>query len=193
MTGNISGVWEWALSPVSLALPNAAKPHHRGQCAGPCAWWKRRRVQWRPEGSPQAGKEPLRTHGIPLSSIMKMSVCVWQGGIRTKGGWRWRIGWWGEWGCFRKKAKVEASPLEEGTAAHLVFLPGEFHGQRSLAGYSSWGHKQLDMTERLSTHTEVFALLLERTVTSKETHFWKDTKFTVFPVEGGGEGPMLLQ
>ena len=22
----------------------------------------------------------------------------------------------------------------------LVFLPGEFHGQRSLAGYSPWGH-----------------------------------------------------
>ena len=23
----------------------------------------------------------------------------------------------------------------------------EFHGQRSLAGYSSWGHKELDTTE----------------------------------------------
>ena len=23
-----------------------------------------------------------------------------------------------------------------------VFLPGKFHGQRSLAGYSPWGHKQ---------------------------------------------------
>ena len=23
-----------------------------------------------------------------------------------------------------------------------VFLPGEFHGQRSLAGYSPWGHKE---------------------------------------------------
>jgi len=22
-----------------------------------------------------------------------------------------------------------------------VFLPGEFHGQRSLAGYNLWGHK----------------------------------------------------
>ena len=28
-----------------------------------------------------------------------------------------------------------------------VFLPGKFHGQRSLAGYSPWGHKELDMTE----------------------------------------------
>ena len=28
-----------------------------------------------------------------------------------------------------------------------VFLPGESHGQRSLAGYSPLGHKELDMTE----------------------------------------------
>ena len=25
--------------------------------------------------------------------------------------------------------------------------PGEFHGQRILAGYSPWGHKESDMTE----------------------------------------------
>ena len=31
-----------------------------------------------------------------------------------------------------------------------VFLPGEFHGQMSLAGYSPWGHKELDTTERLT-------------------------------------------
>ena len=29
----------------------------------------------------------------------------------------------------------------------LIFLPGEFHGQRSLVGYSSWGYKESDMTE----------------------------------------------
>ena len=33
-----------------------------------------------------------------------------------------------------------------------VFLPGEFYGQRSLAGYSPYGHKELDMTEQLSLH-----------------------------------------
>ena len=27
-----------------------------------------------------------------------------------------------------------------------VFLPGESHRQRSLVGYSQWGHKELDMT-----------------------------------------------
>ena len=27
------------------------------------------------------------------------------------------------------------------------------HGQKKLAGYSPWGHKESDMTERLNTHT----------------------------------------
>ena len=31
-----------------------------------------------------------------------------------------------------------------------VFLPGEFHGQRGLVGYSPWGHKESDMTEWLT-------------------------------------------
>ena len=32
----------------------------------------------------------------------------------------------------------------------LVFLPGEFHRQRSLVGYSPWGHKESDTTEQLT-------------------------------------------
>ena len=35
-----------------------------------------------------------------------------------------------------------------------VFFPGESHGQRSLVGYSPWGLKESDMTERL-THMHV--------------------------------------
>jgi len=31
----------------------------------------------------------------------------------------------------------------------LVFLPGEFHGQGSLAGCSPWDHKKSDMTEAI--------------------------------------------
>ena len=33
-----------------------------------------------------------------------------------------------------------------------LFLPGEFHGQRSLVDPRSWGHKESDMTEH--THTQ---------------------------------------
>ena len=38
-------------------------------------------------------------------------------------------------------------PLNREWQPTPVFLPGEFHGQRSLAGYSPWGHKELDTTE----------------------------------------------
>ena len=31
-----------------------------------------------------------------------------------------------------------------------VFLLGESHGQKSLAGYSPWGRKESDMTEQLN-------------------------------------------
>ena len=34
----------------------------------------------------------------------------------------------------------------------LVFLPGKPHGQRSLVGYSPWGCKESDTTERLHFH-----------------------------------------
>ena len=30
-----------------------------------------------------------------------------------------------------------------------VFLPGDFHEQKNLAGYSPWGPKELDMAEQL--------------------------------------------
>ena len=33
-----------------------------------------------------------------------------------------------------------------------VFLPRKFHGQRSLAGYSLWGCKELNMTEHVHIH-----------------------------------------
>ena len=36
------------------------------------------------------------------------------------------------------------SSLEKGWLPILVFLSGEFHGQRSLVGYSPWGHKKSD-------------------------------------------------
>ena len=44
------------------------------------------------------------------------------------------------------------SPREWEWQSTPVFLPGEFHGQRSLAGYSLWGLKESDTTEKL-THT----------------------------------------
>ena len=35
-------------------------------------------------------------------------------------------------------------------ATHPVFLPGMSHGQRSLAGYNPWSHRELDVTDQLT-------------------------------------------
>ena len=42
-----------------------------------------------------------------------------------------------------------------------VFLPGEFHGQRSLEGYRPQGCQELDMNKWLNTRTHVYAGRLE--------------------------------
>ena len=69
-------------------------------------------------------------------------------------GWGKRGGIWGSKtlrkfpGAHRwEKAKWSLNP---GLQPTPVFLPGEFYGQRRLAGYSSWGHKESDTTERLT-------------------------------------------
>ena len=55
-----------------------------------------------------------------------------------------------------QEAKVPSlgweNPPGEGNGNPLQYLPGKSHGQRSMAGYSPWGYKELDMTEQL-THT----------------------------------------
>ena len=38
-----------------------------------------------------------------------------------------------------------------------VFLPGKSHGQKNLAGYNSWGCKELDTTDKLHRHANLLA------------------------------------
>ena len=52
----------------------------------------------------------------------------------------------------RFQSMIRKIPLRRERLPIPVFLPGKFHGQRSLVGYSPWGCKELDMTERLSLH-----------------------------------------
>ena len=47
------------------------------------------------------------------------------------------------WGKSPREGKGNPTP---------VFLSGESHGQKSLVGYSPWGHKELDMTKWLHFH-----------------------------------------
>ena len=57
--------------------------------------------------------------------------------------------------CFQCKRSgldpcIRKIPWRREWLPNLVLWPGEFHGQKSLAGNSQWGHKDLDMIERLS-------------------------------------------
>ena len=61
-----------------------------------------------------------------------------------------------------------------------VFWPAEFHGQRRLAGYNPWGHKESDKTERLSTQIDGYiAKLIGKWIGAfndlkfRESNIWK--------------------
>ena len=57
--------------------------------------------------------------------------------------------------CAREETWIRSlgweDPLEEGMATHSGIPAWKIHEQRSLVGYSPWGHKESDTTERLST------------------------------------------
>ena len=56
---------------------------------------------------------------------------------------------------------VVRSPWRRKWQSPAVFLPGESLGQRSLAGYSSWGRKESDMTEPLSITQQKLSINLK--------------------------------
>ena len=58
-----------------------------------------------------------------------------------------------------------------------VFLPGKFHGQRSLANYTPWNCKKSDTTELLSIHTRTHCL---STIHSKDWQFSSRVQHTPF-------------
>ena len=51
--------------------------------------------------------------------------------------------------CQRRRFDAWVGKILWGRTWHPtpVFLPGKSYGQKSLAGYSPWGHEELDMTE----------------------------------------------
>ena len=64
----------------------------------------------------------------------------------------WWLGWHGiclQCRRLRFNPWVRRIPWRREWLPTPVFLPGEFRGQRSLVGYSPWGHEESDMTERL--------------------------------------------
>ena len=60
----------------------------------------------------------------------------------------------------RVRSLGQEDPLMKEMATHSS-LPGESHGQRSLAGYSPCGHKASDTTEQLSTGSAVQLYIIQ--------------------------------
>ena len=65
--------------------------------------------------------------------------------------------------CLQCRRYGWEDPLEKEMAMHLIFLPGK--SQRSLMGYSSQGHRELDTTEwmfpfSVQFHTHIYRELL---------------------------------
>ena len=140
----------WIKEPVGLQPP---APHHS-------LWWNHRAghdwalsighgsisVAWMvirntgsqfPSRTQPAGSQPVLTGLIPPhvlcfpgSSVSKESADNSEDPGSTPG-----LG--------RSPGEGHGNPLTP------LFLPGEFHGQRSLAGYRPWVLKELDMTEWL--------------------------------------------
>ena len=78
--------------------------------------------------------------GFPGGSRYKESACQYRKHKRRGfDPWLGRIPWRRKW------------------LSAPVFLPEKFHGQRSLAGYSPWGRKESDKTDRACTHTSPLA------------------------------------
>ena len=82
------------------------------------------------------GKEmriPILHTGLPWWLSGKESAC------------QFRSHWFHPWfGKIPWRSKWQPTPM---------FWSGESHGQRSLAGYSPWGHKEMDTTSQLNNST----------------------------------------
>ena len=75
--------------------------------------------------------KPVKVNGVSLvSQMVKNPSAMWETCVQSLG---------------------QEDPLQVGMQPTPVFLPGKFHGQSSLVGFSPWDHIELDTTEQLST------------------------------------------
>ena len=63
-----------------------------------------------------------------------------------------------------------------------VFLPGESHGWRSMVGYSPWGRKELDTTERASQRNRIFATKAFYLVRNQQKFIWPHSVLYLYSI-----------
>ena len=95
---------------------------------------------------PGSGSSPGEGIGYPLQySWAALVAQIVKNLLAMQETWVQSLGWENPW-----RRKWLLTP---------VFSPGGFHQQRSLVGYSLWGHKESDMTEQLSiAHSTILYL-----------------------------------
>ena len=72
------------------------------------------------------------------------------------------------------------SPGEGNGKPTPVLLPGESHGRKSMVGYSPWGRKESDTTERL----HFTSLEKDFTQSSLQTSWCRDTNLDQVSIHG---------
>ena len=104
---------------------------------------------------------------LPSNSFSGQNMCVW------------RLPWWlsgKEPACQCRRHRfnpwVRKMPWRRKWQPTPVFLPGKCHGERSLAGYSPWGHKESDTTKQLSTYIYVWTVP-DMTTKYRKKNQWK--------------------
>ena len=90
---------------------------------------------------------------------------------------RWHSGKESVCQCRRRK-RHSFNPWVREMTTHSSVLAGKFHGQRSLAGYSPWGHRKVDTTEHTHTHTDNCKFSLPR-----KTKSTQDSAMGQFPLD----------
>ena len=81
-------------------------------------------------GSPQvtmSGPQMSPQICLTLSFILLTCLVIWLHGKES---------------AFNERDLGGEDPLEKAMATHSSILAGKSHGQRSLVGYSPWGHKE---------------------------------------------------
>ena len=110
--------------------------------------------------NPWGCKESVTTEHALL--LLQLLLCPTYHGLRQVFQINGLLGW-----LSGKESSCQCKEMQETGVWSLIpwrwkwqptpaFLPGESHGQRSLAGYSPWNHKELDTTEQLTLSLSYF-------------------------------------
>ena len=139
---------QMSLEEISIWIGRLNKENHHHQCRWRSSNPLRARIEQKCRGRANSLSE-LRHPSSPALSIKPPDSQVFKlGGSLSWWLRQWRIclqcgrPWFSPW--------VGKIPWRRKRLPIPIFLPGEFHGQRSLVGYSSWDHKELDTTEWLA-------------------------------------------